>query len=859
MGGGGLAMTVVPDAAVVPAPWAHDCSEVLAALDTDADVGLSVAQAQRRLEAVGPNALPTAARRSILGLFADQFRDVLIYLLLAATAISLLVGEMLEAAVIAIIIVINATIGVFQAYRADQALAALQRMASPTALVVRDGDARRVAAEAVVPGDVVLIEAGDGVPADVRIIGGVGLQTAEAALTGESTPVVKSIAAVPVDTPVADRTDMLFRGTEVVAGAGRGVVVATAQATQIGEIAGLVAGAEQMQTPLQRRLARLGKVIAVAVVVISIIVFAAGLLRGEDPVEMLLTAVSLAVAAVPEALPAVVTITLAQGASTMIKQRALTRRLPAVETLGSVTHICSDKTGTLTRNQMTVEQVWLEPGHDVFELAQIAALCNDAHLGPGDAEPTGDPTEVALLQFARPLWHEPHWRRLSEAPFDSSRMRMTVVCQHEVMWAFTKGAPEVLIPLFVNNGRIAAQATVMASEGLRVLAFGRRPLDREPGDVLDVEEQLEPIGLIGLLDPAREGVAHAIGECATAGIVPIMITGDHPATADTIASRVGIGADESSTLTGAQLAALADDEFASRVDGVNVYARVDPSQKIRIVRALQARGHVVAMTGDGVNDAPALKQADIGVAMGHGGTDVARGAADLVLLDNNFATLVAAVRQGRRMYDNIRRFVKYVLTGNSGEIWTVFLAPFLGFPLALLPLQILWINLLTDGLPGLALTAEPAGRDIMQRRPRPPDQSVFAGGMGAHIIWVGGLIGGLSLTALSIGYHAGSANWQTMVFTTLVLCQVVHAFVIRSETRSVFRIGLLSNRPMVLALSLTVAAQFLVVYWTPLQGVFGTGSLTARELITCIALASVVFVAVEMEKVVRRVLAAQRS
>jgi Ca2+-transporting ATPase len=845
-------MTIAPGRLVPPVPWARTTAEVLDRLDVDPALGLFEEDVGRRRAAVGRNTLPEPPTRGIFGLFADQFRDVLIYLLLAAAAISVAIEEPLEATVIAIIIVLNSIIGVFQAYRADQALAALKRMSAPTADVLREGQVSCIDAAELVPGDIVLLEAGDGVPADLRLLTCADLRAAEAALTGESAAVLKSTEPVAEDAGVADRTDMLFRGTEVVAGTARAVVVATGETTQLGEIADLVANADVVLTPLQNRLARLGRVIAVAVVVISLIVFAAGLLRGEDPVTMLLTAVSLAVAAVPEALPAVVTISLAQGASTMIKQRALTRRLPAVETLGSVTHICSDKTGTLTRNRMTAQEVWLEDGRTVEEFAQVAALCNDAHLGPGDADPVGDPTEVALLRFARPLWHESGWRRVGEAPFDSTRMRMTVVCDHDGLWAFTKGAPEVLIPRFTNNGRISAQAAAMAAEGLRVLVFARRRVEVLPQRVEDIEDDLEPLGLIGLLDPPRDGVEDAIAQCGTAGVVPIMITGDHPATARAIADRVGIAADEGTTVTGAELAGMSDEQFAQRVDDVNVYARVDPSQKIRIVRALQQRGRVAAMTGDGVNDAPALKQADIGVAMGDGGTDVARGAADLVLLDNNFATLVAAVRQGRRMYDNIRRFVKYVLTGNSGEIWTVFLAPFLGFPLALLPLQILWINLLTDGLPGLALTAEPAGKDIMRRPPRPPEESIFARGMGAHIMWVGGLIGALSLTALSVGYHSGSPNWQTMVFTTLVFCQVVHAFVIRSETRSVVTIGLFGNRPMVLALALTVAAQLLVIYWGPLQEVFSTGSLTASELGLCIGLASVVFVAVEVEKAVKR-------
>ncbi len=851
-------MSVATGWEVPPEPWALDAATVVSTLNADPDAGLSADEVRRRREAVGPNALPEPPGKGIGALFLEQFRDVLIYLLLGAMVVSLVVGEPIDALVIAVIVIVNSVIGVIQSYRADQALAALHKLAAPRAEVMRDGNASIIDAAELVPGDIVLLTAGDGVPADLRLVEGASVQAAEAALTGESTPVVKSSVPVSPETPVADRTCMLYRGTEVVSGTGRALVVATGDATQIGEIAALVAGASGVLTPLQRRLARLGKVIAVSVVAISAVVFVAGLLRGEEPIRMLLTAVSLAVAAVPEALPAVVTITLAQGASTMIRQRALTRRLPAVETLGSVTHICSDKTGTLTRNHMTVEEVWLEAGYTVRDLAQVAALCNDAYLGPDDAEPVGDPTEVALLQFARPLWHELDWPRVATEPFDSTRMRMTTVHSHDGVWAFTKGAPEVLIPSFTANGEIAARARQMAAAGLRVLVFARRRLEDVPSDVASVETDLDPVGLIGLLDPPREGVTDAIAECVTAGIAPIMITGDHPATAAAIASRVGIPADDATTVTGARLETMSDDDLAQRVDGINVYARVDPSQKIRIVRALQHKGHVVAMTGDGVNDAPALKQADIGVAMGDGGTDVAREAAGLVLLDNNFATLVAAVRQGRRMYDNIRRFVKYVLTGNSGEIWTVFLAPFLGFPLALLPLQILWINLLTDGLPGLALTAEPAGKDVMNRPPRPPQQSVFAGGMGVHIVWVGALIGGLSLTALAIGYRGGSGAWQTMVFTTLVFCQVVHAFVIRSETRSVFTIGLFANRPMLWALGVTVLAQLLVVYWAPLQQAFHTDSLSPAQLGTCVALASVVFVAVEIEKLVRRAAARRR-
>lgn len=833
--------------------WAVlDARAALAAFDVDPDVGLPQAEAARRLGETGPNVITTERSRSLLALVLEQFRDFMVALLVAAAAISVVIGEPVDAVVILVIVVLNALIGTVQGYRADRALAALRSIGAPRATVQRAGRRLVVPSAELVPGDLVQLTAGDSVTADLRLLATESLQAAEAALTGESVPVLKSTDPVPAPEEHApglgDCTNLVFRGTDVVSGRGAGVVVATGMDTEIGRIAGLVAGAEDVRTPLQRRLAAVGRRIAVAMVAIAGVIFGAGVLRGEDSTQMVLTAVSLAVAAVPEALPAVVAITLALGAGAMVQHRALARRLPAVETLGSVTHICTDKTGTLTQNRMRVAQTWLPDGRGDADLRLVAGRCNDVR--PGDD--LGDPTEVALAEYAGAP--ASGWQRVAEAPFDSERMRMSTVDRHGAeIRLLCKGAPEHVLPRCRDAADAMVQTQVMAASGLRVLAAAQRPLAAVPGGsaVADLEEDLELVGLVGLLDPPRPQAAAAVDECRAAGIVPIMITGDHPETAAAVADLVGIPATPASVVTGSQLAA-AGDTLVDRVGSTTVYARVDPAQKIDIVRALQSRGNVVAMTGDGVNDAPALEQADIGVAMGAGGTDVARGAADLVLLDDNFATIVAAIGEGRRIYDNIRRFVRYVLTGNSGEIWTIFLAPLLGLPLPLLPIQILWVNLLTDGLPGLALAREPAESDVMRRPPRPPGQSIFAGGLGAHVVWVGLLIGGLSLAALAIGWTSGSPAWQTMVFTTLVLCQLVHCYAIRSESRSVLHTPARANPALLWAIGATLLLQLAVVYWQPLQEVFATAPLSFGELATCAGLAAVVLVAVEIEKAVRR-------
>jgi Ca2+-transporting ATPase len=694
-------------------------------------------------------------------------------------------------------------------------------------------------------------------------------------------PVVKDAETLGEPAALGDRLNMAFKGTTAAHGRGRGLVVATGMATELGKVAGMLDRAIDNTTPLQRRLAAFGQRLALVVLAICALIFIVGVLRGEAPMLMALTAVSLAVAAIPEALPAVVTVLLALGARRMVVLHALVRRLPSVETLGSVSIICSDKTGTLTQNRMRVEQLladgqrWTqgdgEPGPVHRETLRAAALCNDASRSR-DGTWQGDPTETALTVQAAAAGLdksvlEARWPRVHEHPFDAVRKRMTTLHREgDALIAYTKGAPESVLPLCTAQwhedglrtfDRAAALATAqaVAGQGLRVLALARRQCENHllAGAPAAVEADLALIGLVGLIDPPRPEVAAAVRDCLSAGITPVMITGDHPATALAIARRLGIAGDGTDTLlTGAQMAALDDATLRARCVTVRVYARVDPAQKTRIVEALQAQGQFVAMTGDGVNDAPALQRADIGVAMGLGGTDVARESASLVLLDDNFATIVSAVREGRRIYDNIRKFVRYAMTGNSGEIWTLFLAPMLGLPIPLLPIQILWVNLVTDGLPGLALAAEPAERGVMQRPPRPPGESLFAQGLGQHVLFIGLLIGGLCLAVQTWALTSGRSHAPTMVFTVLTLAQMAHVLAIRSETEPLWRQGPGSNRPLLGAVLLTFALQLATIYLPLLNPIFKTRPLAASELAICLAASALVYVAAEAEKAWRR-------
>jgi P-type Ca2+ transporter type 2C len=830
--------------------------------------GLSQQDAAQRLDEHGPNELEGKSGKSVWKLILNQFMEVMILILLAAAVVSVLVGEGGDAIVILIIVVLNAIIGFVQEYRAEKAIEALRSMSAPEAVVRRDGTEKKVEAVALVPGDIVLLEAGNLVPADMRLYEAASLKVEEAALTGESEAVTKKTDPIAdEEPPLGDRVNMAYKGTIVKDGRAEGVVVATGMKTEMGRIAKMLDESDS-ETPLQKRLATFGKQLSIAVIVICVLLYGAGLLRGEDPLIMLLTAISLAVAAIPEALPAVVTIALALGAKRMVKQNALIRQLPAVETLGSVTYVCSDKTGTITQNQMTVQETWQPDDVTVPEgltreslLLLCMALNHDVKKDP-DGTYLGDPTEVALVEYVRDHeGYEEEWEkqypRADEVPFDSTRKRMTTIHDFNGKYlVVTKGASEAMDDVSVQEaGPILKQAEELAHRGMRVISYSYKIMDTLPeGNNPDAaESDLDFVGMAAMIDPPREAVPEAIAECFDAGITPVMITGDHPATAKAIATEVGILRNEKDkVVTGKDLSKLTPEQFEQEVESIKVYARVSPEQKLNIVTALQEKNHFVAMTGDGVNDAPALKKANIGVAMGITGTDVTKEASHMILLDDNFATILKAVREGRRIFDNIRKFIKYTLTSNTGEIWTIFLAPILGLPLPLLPIHILWINLVTDGLPGLALASEPVEKNTMQRPPYNPDEGIFNRSLVVHIVWVGILMGVLCLGTQVVSMQLDNPRWQTMVFTVLSLSQLGHALAIRSDQISLFKQGLLSNMQLTAAVAFTLLLQMAVIYLPFLQKMFHTQALSWGELGVCFGLSSVIFIAVEIEKSVKR-------
>ncbi len=832
--------------------------------------GLSTLTAEEKIRQLGPNELQEGKKKSIAGMLLAQFKDVMILILLAAAVISGIIGDLTDTIVILVIVLLNAVIGFFQEYRAEKAMQALKQMAVTQARVFRDGSLAWLPATVLVPGDIVLLEAGNAVPADLRIIESVNLKIEEASLTGESHAIDKITSPLTTDDlPVGDKKNMAFKGTFVTYGRGTAVVIATGMQTELGHIAKMLQEDETL-TPLQQRMASFGKKLSVLVLFLCILFFVAGWLRGEDVVKMVLTSISLAVAAIPEALPAVITISLALAAKRMIRFNSLIRKLPAVETLGSVTFICTDKTGTLTKNKMHVEDVFvngelyernalspLKQQEDVKLLLHAFALNNDA-AEDRDKIIKGDSTEIALMEVSREQnIQRDTWPRLAEIAFDADRKLMTTFHNHDnKIISFTKGAPDILLNRCknINANDLQQQIDAMAAKGHRILGFAYRYWDVLPEnpDSEIHETGLQFLGLTGIIDPPREEVFDAVAQCKTAGIVPVMITGDHPLTAKTIAERIGILNNEKDlVITGQQLNALDDDHFIAKVEKIKVYARVSPKQKLRIVKTLQQKGHYVAMTGDGVNDAPSLKRANIGIAMGITGTDVSKEAAHMILLDDNFSTIVKAVREGRRIYDNILKFIKYLMTTNSGELWTLLLGPMIGLPVALLPIHILWINLVSDGLPAISLSFEKAEKDIMNRPPRPPQQSVFANGRGMHMIWVGILMAGITLSLQGWAINHG-LHWQTIVFNVLCLCQMGHVLAIRSENNSFFSIGMFSNKPLIGSVIIVLILQIIITYIPIFQSIFHTKALSLHEFIIVGTASSLVFFAVEIEKLISR-------
>ena len=830
--------------------YAIPADEVLKRTGSNAN-GLDDAAVRAKLDEFGKNELKGKKKINPLIIFIRQFVNVMILVLVIAAVISFFIGEGSDTIVIIVIIVLNAIIGFIQEFRAEKAMEALQQMSAPTSRVLRNGETVEIAAVDIVPGDIVILEAGNTVPADIRLIEIASLKANEASLTGESNATDKTTNQLTGDgLALGDRANMVYKGTQITSGHGKGVVVATGMKTELGNIAGML-GKGDSTTPLQQRLTGFSRRLTVIIIILCIIFFLTGYLRGEDFNNMLLTAISLAVAAIPEALPAVVTISLALGARRLMKQHVLIRKLYAVETLGSVTYICTDKTGTLTRNEMVVQDVWVQDEGKKEELLRAMSLNHD--LKEKDGKLTGDPTELAMVNYAG---KQERFKKAGEIPFDSDRKAMTTIHEKDgKYWVITKGAAES-IAHFMSDAtvkmEIKAAEEKMAKDGMRVIGFSSKMLDRLPAKLepADIEKDMQFLGLAGLIDPPREEAKTAIRECKDAGIVPVMITGDHPLTAASIARQLGIiDNDQQLVVTGREM----EQKLKEEVERIRVYARVSPEQKLKIVQALQEREQFVSMTGDGVNDAPALKRANIGIAMGITGTDVTKEAAHMILLDDNFATIVKAVKTGRRIYDNIRKFIKYILTGNTAEIWAIFLAPLIGLPIPLMPVHILWVNLVTDGLPALALAAEPAEKDIMKRPPRNPGEGIFAHGLGLHILWVGIIIGLLTLATQFIAIRTGDTHWQTIVFTVLCFSQLWHVMAIRSEYRSLFKLGLFSNQPLLWAVLGTVMLQLAVIYIPYLNVFFHTKPLTIGELAIAFGVSSIVLVVVELEKMMKRI------
>ncbi|MDE3235506.1 MAG: cation-translocating P-type ATPase [Bacteroidota bacterium] len=832
--------------------------------------GLSNEEAQLRLTRYGINQIQKEKNKTISSILLSQFRDIMILILLVAAIVAALIGDITDALVIMALVLLDAMIGFIQEYKAEKAIQLLKQMTVTQTTVLRSNMLISCASTELVPGDIILLEAGNMIPADCRIIESRNLSVEEAALTGEAFPVEKNNLSLDAkDLSIGDKKNMLFKGTYVNAGKGSAIVVATGMQTELGNIAKLLE--EKLSpTPLQQRVKMLGKRISILVLLLCTIFFITGLLHGDETISLALTSISLAVAAIPEALPAVITITLAMSARRMIKLNTLIRKLSAIETLGAVTYICADKTGTLTQNKMQVEKVFVNDRwysrNDLFSftkdlniqlLLQAFALNNDALYGDNNRF-KGDSSELALLEMLH-AHHSPALdrSRLAEIPFDAERKLMSTFHHlNNSFISFTKGAPDMLLHHCHNPkfSYLQDQINTAAAEGYRILGFAYKKwasLPEVPNNP-EHENDLIFLGLAALIDQPREEVFKAVQACKNAGIVPVMITGDHPITARVIAQRIGIfNVAQDKILTGQELQKLDDNTFLSTVESIRVYARVSPEQKMKIIKALQNKGHCVAMTGDGINDAPSLKKANIGIAMGITGTDVAKDAAHMILLDDNFSTIITTIREGRRVYDNILKFIKFLMTANSGELLTLLIGPMIGLPIALLPINILWINLVSDGLPALSLSFEKEEKDIMQRPPRALKESVFAKGGVFHLIWVGVLMSGIALVTQAYALHKGW-HWQTILFNVLCLGQLGHVMAIRSEKESVFKLGLFSNPVMLAAILITIILQISVTYIPLLQIIFKTQTLSVKEMLLTIGASSLVFIAVEFEKLIIR-------
>lgn len=837
--------------------------------------GIDAVTASERLSEHGKNQIEDKKKKTILQMLLHQLTDFMILILILAAVISGILGDVTDTVIILAIVVINAFVGFIQEYRAEKAMEALKNMAANHSRILREGKMIDIPASDLVPGDVVVLEAGNIIPADIRFFETHQVKVDESALTGESYNVEKNPEELSAgDYPLGDRVNIGYKGTSITSGRALAYVVATGMNTELGNIAKMIQ-TDETTTPLQKRLAAFGKRLSVAILIICTVIFFIGWLRGESVLTMLITSISLAVAAIPEALPALVTIALAFGAKKLAKNNALIRKLPAVETLGSVTYICSDKTGTLTLNKMTVQEIF-ETSDTKYDtvfvesniLLHIMALNNDVSKEE-NGKWLGDSTEVALVQYAfdknlNRADLELKFPRIAELPFDSKRKCMTTIHQIEnpaadqntTIIVITKGAVDVLFNKLNADQKslipeFELKVNEMAEKGYRVLGYAIKILPSLPEnlDADEIETELTLIGFAGMIDPPREEARQAVSECKEAGIIPVMITGDHKLTAKAIAEKLGIiSTDEDLVLTGSELTRLTQIEFINIVEKVKVYARVNPEQKLRIINALQSKNHFVAMTGDGVNDAPALKNADIGIAMGINGTEVSKEASHMILLDDNFATIVVAVKHGRKIFDNILKFIKYIMTGNSGEIWAIFLAPFFGLPIPLLAIHILWINLVTDGLPGLALASEPSEANIMKRPPRNPKENIFSNGMAIHILWVGFLMGAVTIGIQAWAIYNANTHWQTMAFTVLCFSQLGHVIVIRSGRESIFKIGFFSNKPMLGALTITIILQFIIIYTPFFNEVFKTQPLTIYELLLTLVASSIIFWSGEFEK-----------